>query len=169
MKLLANQCFPHSPRGSGSSRGTGRFACGLMAVAVLLLLMACGCSTFNRDWKEAAQQPTPSDSIEGRWEGEWLSEVNGHSGKLRCLLLRAGDERCAARFRATYGKVFRFSYTVPLTVQPHYGGWEFNGQENLGRLAGGVYYYEGRASPTNFFSTYRSKYDHGIFGLRRLE
>ena len=140
-----------------------------MVVAALPLLLTCGCSTFNRDWKKAAQQPTPIDSIEGRWEGRWLSETNGHTGKLRCLVTREGEDRCAAQFRATYAKVFHFGYKVRLEVQPHFGGWEFNGQENLGKLAGGIYSYEGRASPTNFFSTYHSKYDRGIFEMRRPE
>lgn len=107
--------------------------------------------------------------MEGRWEGKWLSEVNGHAGKLRGLLSRESNEHYVARFRATYGKILHFSYAVPLTVQPHNGGWEFNGEENLGKLAGGVYYYEGRASPTNFFSTYRSRYDHGTFEMHRPE
>lgn len=140
-----------------------------MTVTVLPLLLACGCSSFNRDWKRAAQQPVQSDSIEGRWEGKWLSEVNGHTGKLRCLLTRENEGHCSARFRATYAKILRFGYKVSLAIQRHYGGWEFNGEENLGKLAGGVYYYEGHATPTNFFSTYRSKYDHGIFEMRRPE
>lgn len=78
-------------------------------------------------------------------------------------------DRCQARFRATYGQVLHFSYAVPLAIQQHFDGWEFSGEENLGKLAGGVYYYEGRASPTNLFSTYRSKCDRGTFVLHRLE
>ena len=136
---------------------------------MLPLLLACGCSTFNRDWKKAAQHPTPIESIEGRWEGQWLSEVNMHTGKLRCVITRESDDCYAARFQATYAKFFGFSYTVSLEIQRHYGGWEVNGEEDLGKLAGGVYYYEGRASATNFFSTYRSKYDHGTFEMRRPE
>lgn len=146
-----------------------RFACVLACLIMLPLLLVCGCSNFNRDWKKAAQQPTSSNSVEGRWEGKWVSEVNGHNGTLRCLISREGDARCAARFHATYKTIFRFSYKVMLDIQPHYGGWEFNGEENLGKLAGGVYFYEGRASSTNFFSTYRSKYDHGIFEMHRPE
>jgi hypothetical protein len=141
----------------------------LVLTAALLLVPMCGCSTFNRDWKKAAHQPIPPDSMEGRWEGKWLSDVNGHTGKLRGLLSRESDEHYAARYRATYGKISHFSYTVRLAVQPHNDGWEFNGEENLGKMAGGVYYYEGRASPTNFVSTYRSKYDHGIFEMHRPE
>jgi hypothetical protein len=130
------------------------------------LVALTGCSSFNRDWKKAAAQPA-SGSIEGRWEGEWVSEENGHSGNLRCLITRDGESGVKARFRATYAKVLRFSYTVPMSLGPHFDGWEVNGEANLGKLAGGTYYYEGRISPTNFFSTYRNKYDHGIFQLHR--
>jgi hypothetical protein len=134
--------------------------------ALLAALLLCGCSTFNRDWNEAAKQPTPPDSIVGRWEGHWRSDDNGHSGRLRCLMSAETNGICQARFRATYGKIFHFGYTVPLEIHPHFGGWEINGEANLGAL-GGVYYCEGRVSPTNFFSTYRSKYDHGIFEMQR--
>jgi hypothetical protein len=114
-------------------------------------------------------QPTSPASVEGRWEGRWVSEVNGHQGRLRCLLTRESDERCQARFRATYGGVFRFSYTVPLSLQAHDRGWEINGEADLGKLAGGNYYYEGRIAPTNFVATYRSQSDHGRFELHRPE
>jgi len=166
-----------SPSAQPGTRGPGKFrrapiaAWGteyILAVAVLLLAL-CGCSTFSRDWKKAAHPPAPSDSMEGRWEGKWLSDVNGHTGKLRGLLSRENDSRYVARFRATYGTIFHFGYTVPLMVQPHYGGWEFDGEADLGKMAGGVYYYEGRASPTNFFSTYRSTDDHGAFEMHRPE
>ncbi len=33
--------------------------------------------------------------------------------------------------------------------------------------SGGVYHYDGDATPTNFFSTYKSKYDHGTFQMTR--
>jgi hypothetical protein len=137
--------------------------------ALLLLLFFCGCSTFNRDWRRTAAQPAPANSIEGRWEGRWISAVNGHNGNLRCLMARESDEIYRARFRATYSGILHFSYAVPLNMQEHDGGWEFNGEANLGRLAGGTYYYEGRAGLTNLHSTYRSKYDHGTFELRRPE
>jgi hypothetical protein len=137
-------------------------------MALLSLLLLCGCSSFNRDWRKAAHQSVAPDSIEGRWEGSWISDVNGHNGKLRCLLIPEEAGRYRARFRATYAKVLRFSYTVPLTFHEHDTGWEFNGEADLGKL-GGAYYCEGRASLTNLFSTYRSKYDHGRFELRRPE
>lgn len=105
--------------------------------------------------------------MEGRWQGRWLSDVNGHNGKLLCIVSRLEDGDYAARFRATYKKFLRFSYAVPLEVEHRSGVWHFHGEENLGKLAGGVYRYEGNATPTNFHSTYRSRYDHGIFEMQR--
>ncbi len=138
-----------------------------MAAGLLTAALLCGCSSFNRDWRGARSQAVPANSIEGRWEGRWTSDVNGHHGALRCLMTQATNSVYHARFRATYARILHFSYTVPLTAQSHYGGWEFNGEADLGKLAGGVYDYEGRISSTNFHSTYRSKYDHGTFELQR--
>jgi hypothetical protein len=41
------------------------------------------------------------------------------------------------------------------------------GQENLGKLAGGNYHYTAQADPENFRSTYSNKYDYGTFELKR--
>jgi len=136
--------------------------CSLAAAAALL----AGCSTFNYEWRREAKRPTPTNDITGRWEGRWISDANGHNDGLRCLITAAhGGYR--ARFRATYEGVLHFSYTVPLKTQPGTNGIEFRGSADLGRLAGGVYQYEGHATPSDFFSTYRSRYDHGTFQMTR--
>jgi len=83
-------------------------------------------------------------------------------------MIRQSDSLYLARFRPTYAAVLHFSYAAQLEIQPHDVGWEFDGEADLGKL-GGVYYYEGRATATNLISTYRSKYDHGIFELNRLK
>jgi len=136
--------------------------------ALVLMLFACGCSSFNREWRKAGKQPDQPDSVTGRWEGRWLSEVNGHNGKLRCLVSHQTNDIYAARFRATYLKVLRFSYTVPLRVETNEAGWRFQGEEDLGKLGGGVYRYAGTATATNFHSTYHSQHDHGIFEMSRI-
>ena len=138
-----------------------------VSVAGILLLLACGCSSFNREWRKAAQTAVAPDSMEGRWQGHWSSDANGHDGKLRCIVSQREDGDYAARFRATYMKILRFSYTVPLKVEHTDDVWHFHGEENLGKMAGGVYQYEGNATPMNFHSTYRSKYDHGVFEMER--
>ena len=96
-------------------------------LTVLVCLVASGCSTFNRDWKSAAKQPTPPNDIQGRWEGKWLSEVNGHTGKLRCLLSRLDDTQYKARYRATYRKILRFSYDTYVTVERSNESFHFHG------------------------------------------
>jgi hypothetical protein len=145
---------------------------GLTRVASLALMAGlgfCGCSSFNREWRDAGKKPMPTNTITGRWEGRWISDVNGHNGVLRCIISGAEDGACEARFRATYMKVLKFGYTVPLSVVQTNGVWRFHGEEDLGAMAGGVYCYEGRATATDFHSTYRSEYDHGTFQMRRPE
>lgn len=140
----------------------------------LLLLFACaalcGCSTFNYEWRQARTKPVPVDGIAGPWEGRWVSQANGHNDKLRALITPVGTNHYDVKFHAAYKKwiTVHFSYTARMEVQSEAGGVvKFRGSEDLGPLAGGVYSYEGTASPTNYFSTFRSKYDHGTFEMQR--
>ena len=135
--------------------------------SILIMLNATGCSTFKRDWKAAARVPSPSQDIQGRWEGTWLSHTNGHHGRLRCLVSNGPEGQYLARFHANYVKILSFGYTVPLTVRETRGAYQFQGDANLGRLAGGEYHYEGQATSTNFFSTYRARADAGVFEMKR--
>lgn len=129
--------------------------------------MTCGCSTFNYEWRREARSPIPADDITGRWEGTWVSTTTGHNGGLRSLIAREEDGAYRARFRATYKKFLSFSYTATLTSHPGTNGVHFRGSADLGKLAGGVYTYEGHATLTNFFSTYHSKADAGTFQMSR--
>ncbi len=139
----------------------------VLGVAMAALLMLSGCSTFNRDWKAAAVSPAPANSIAGRWEGKWLSEHNGHSGKLRALIRPLDNGQYETRFHAKYGFIFSFGMEAKLDVKPAAEGqWQFSGAEDLGK-AYGVYRYEGKASVTNFFSTYKASFDHGTFQMTR--
>lgn len=110
----------------------------LCALVILpLLLLAGGCSTFNRDWKRAAANPVPANDIQGRWDGRWLSEVNGHNGRLRCLVSQSSPGKYEARFHAKYRKILSFGYTVVLNVQRTNDLFTFQGEADLGWLAGG--------------------------------
>lgn len=134
-----------------------------------MVLWMCGCS-FNKEWKAAVNSPTPTNSIEGRWAGEWRSEKNGHRGALRCIVAKTADATYRARFRATYWKIARFSYTATLNgVETNgvNGVTVLKGEANLGKLAGGVYKYEAAVTPEEFRATYSSKYDHGKFEMKR--
>jgi|SRR3954467_4382377 hypothetical protein len=136
-----------------------------MGVAAVLLLG--GCSSFNREWSAALKQPVPASDLSGPWEGHWTSDVNGHNDKLRCLITQKSPDQYNATFHATYKSIFHFSYTVPLQVRKHANSFVFSGEADLGKMAGGVYTYEGATTATNFFSTYDSKYDHGKFDMHR--
>lgn len=143
----------------------------VLALGVLLpvlLFTAGGCTTFNHDWKLAARQ-VPSDDLQGRWQGVWASEADGHTDKLRCVVTKKEDGTFQARFHAKYRKVLSFGYTVPLKVEQTEGAYQFKGEADLGWFAGGVYHYAGHADRTNFFSTYSCKYDHGTFQMVRAE
>jgi hypothetical protein len=139
---------------------------GALGLLLLLPLFGSGCSSFEREWKTAAVAPA-ANGLTGRWQGTWLSHSNGHTGKLRCLITPQSNDVYQARFHATYGKALSYSYTAPLHAQNADGVFQFRGDANLGWLAGGRYHYEGQASRTNFFCTYRCKRDHGVFEMTR--
>ncbi|HZV33544.1 MAG TPA: hypothetical protein VFB72_03135 [Verrucomicrobiae bacterium] len=132
-----------------------------------VLFFAGGCTSFSHDWKKAAEISPPPGSMEGRWQGVWLSDVNHHTGELRCVVTRSEDGMYRARFHAKYNKVLSFGYTVKLKVEPQANAFHFSGDANLGWYAGGIYHYDGHADATNFFSTYSCKYDHGTFKMSR--
>lgn len=138
----------------------------MVCFAVLCVALASGCSTFSRDWQASANVPL-GDSIEGRWDGSWKSDVNGHTGRLRCMVTKIDGTNYQARFHAKYRRILSFRYTVGLAVESKDGQSRFEGDADLGWLAGGKYRYEGHASATNFFSTYTCKYDHGTFAMNR--
>ena len=129
------------------------------------MLASVGCSTFNRDWKAAAGQP--AEGVAGRWEGKWHSDHNGHSGGLRALVRKLDNGQYEARFHATYATVLSFSSKVDLDVRHTGAEQTFTGTADLGKAAGGVYHYAGKASETNFFSTFKCPSDHGTFQMGR--
>ncbi len=132
-------------------------------------VVAGGCSSFEGEWRRSGHTSFSPNTIAGPWEGTWRSEVTDHSDQLRCLITPRTNNACSARFHAKYKRLLRFSfgYTVPLAVYAKEEGFQFEGEADLGWYAGGTYRYMGFATPTNFFSTYQSKYDHGTFQMSR--
>lgn len=139
----------------------------LVALAVSVAVLP-GCRSFHREWKLARQRPDPAGELTGAWEGTWQNTNNTHQDRMRAVLTKAGPEIYHAHFFAWYKRVLTFSYATDLRVERREGETVFfRGQSDLGKLAGGVYRYEGHATPGDFFSTYTSKYDVGSFTLRR--
>jgi hypothetical protein len=126
-----------------------------------------GCSSFNKEWRAAAKTTPAPNSIEGRWAGEWRSEQNGHHGKLRAVITQTSPTTYRAHYKATYKTILHFSYVATLHGAETNGVTKLSGEADLGKLAGGIYKYEAAATPTEFRSTYTSKYDHGDYELTR--
>lgn len=143
----------------------------MRVVLAVMTLFAClfgaGCSSFSRQWETAMKQPVPADGIRGPWEGKWVSDRNGHTGRLRCVMTQAGLHSYTAHFHAVYWKILRVAYEVPFHTEPQDDAVKFSGEADLGKLAGGVYTYEGTATPFVFHAIYRCKYDHGRFEMSR--
>jgi hypothetical protein len=134
-----------------------------------MLLSAAACSTYEADWA-AAPAPPPATML-GRWEGTWLSEVNAHTGPLRCIITARPDGHLDARYHAGYAWGpfdFTFEYTVPMGVERRGDTWHFRGEAELGCwIAGGLYRYEGQATAAGFDATYAGPDDRGVFKMGR--
>jgi hypothetical protein len=138
----------------------------------LLLLSALapalgGCSTFGPEWRSPKLlQPPADDPFAGRWKGSWRS-VTGHSGGLRCIVTKVDEDTYRARFHATYALMLEFEYTADMDVEMRDGVAWFKGQADLGKMAGGIYKYDGHADGKTFDSAYQARSDHGRFKMAR--
>jgi len=143
-----------------------RVAVALLVVASLLLFT--GCSHFDHDWAATAGiQPNGLQDITGRWQGTWQSAADGHSGGLRCIVTRVNETTYHAAFFATYASILHFTYDMNLSAHPQGEVMIFEGQSDLGPLAGGLYHYDGHANSTDFFANYKCSYDNGTFTMKR--
>ncbi len=136
-----------------------------LALAAFLLT---GCA-FEREWQAARGYAWPENELAGCWEGSWHSDWNGHEGGLRAIITQQGDNYYNAHFKATYAVVIPFEFEIPLLVTDDGQVYTFEGDADLGLLAGGNYVYCGTASGGNFHSTYEAENgDHGTFSMVKV-
>ena len=137
-------------------------------VVLLLAALAGGCSSqFQNEWRRAAvAEAAPDDHLSGRWKGSWRSDKSKHSGGLRCVISRTGEDTYRAKFNATYYLLFRFDYTMNMTADVREEMTYVAGEQDLGKY-GGVYEYEGTSDGRTFRLNYRTKKDYGHFTLKR--
>ena len=134
--------------------------------ALLTVLAAGGCGSFQRQWQQAAAHPS-ADAISGRWHGTWSSAHNGHTGSLRCIVKPAGSGRYDAWFHATYMTVMSAEYRCALLVRQADGLLRFTSEADLGWLGGGAYRQDGRIEDGRYLATYTAKADHGSLEMSR--
>jgi hypothetical protein len=121
-------------------------------------------SEFNRHWNDP-NPPGAGADLPRRWEGQWISEVNGHHGALRCVLAQRSPTEYAATFYAVYAGFLRVCYTVILRGEKKNAALALEGDSDLGRLAGGIYHYSGEATGRSFRCAYSCSYDRGTFEM----
>ena len=131
----------------------------------MLAPLTANCRDFQERWNEAAA--LGPEGISGRWEGEWVSAVTGHRGRLGCVVNPVAPSLWRMHFRGEYSGFFRACYSTDFTVIWREDRWTFSGQSDLGLLAGGAYAYEGQATLETLVCSYQSARDHGEFRLKR--
>jgi len=138
---------------------------GLDNLIHLLAPLTANCRSFQERWEQAL--PLDAGGISGCWDGEWISAVSGHRGRLRCVIDPVAPALWRMHFRGDYATVFRACYSTDFSVAQEAGGWTFSGAADLGVLAGGAYEYAGSATLEAFTCSYKSANDHGEFRLKR--
>lgn len=144
----------------------------LLAGCLLLVALAgaSGCVSlrgFRKDWNAGRCCAVPGDNLAGCWEGCWHSDCTGHKGKLKAIITRCDNGTYSARFGGTFFKVLPFAYRMSFTAEQEGDVSYFRGQKDLGKAAGGVYRFTGRADAQDFVAHYSSCKDKGAFIMRR--
>ena len=143
----------------------------LRLIVLSLAVSLTACSSFDRQWKEAATSRTAE-----RWDGRWTSakHITGSGapagGRLRAVTETAPDGSMKAQIHANW-LAFSTNYTV--TFQPKGGSpggkrRAFSGTHQLPKMFGGTYRYEAVREGDHLTARYDSSYDHGKFDLHRV-
>jgi hypothetical protein len=138
-------------------------------LALIALSLAClpSCGTaFRKTWNNAQT----SDGVAGKWEGTWLSAVNGHTGTLKCVVSpspKGGGHEFF--YRATWKKILSGSYKAVHQVEKKDGTFVFKGDHQMPDWAGGKYHYEGTVKGDAFSACYECAMDRGTFTMKRVK
>lgn len=140
----------------------------LVSLLALALLTSCSAG-FRREWKTALTTG-PQPGVAGAWEGTWMSEVNGHHGRLRAVVSAPknaeGDHDF--HYHATWAKILSGAYRAEHRVSPMRGGSSFKGSHQMPEWAGGRYTYEGTVKGDSFEARYECAKDKGVFRMKRM-
>lgn len=134
-----------------------------------LLLSACACPLQKCPLRGATAAPVqtrPGDAFTGHYAGGWRSEVTGHRGRLYCDITKMDPKHYRADFKAYWG-FLNGRYSVVLETRRSGRELRFAGRQDLGKIYGGVFKYDGKISGGRMTSTYASGRDHGSFDLTR--
>lgn len=137
----------------------------LLSALVIAVLPSCSMG-FRTQWQAAVAQSRPASSIDGPWEGTWLSGFNGHTGKLSCVVgPEKADHTREFFYHATWGKLFSGSFRAVHEVSQSGGVTHFTAKHDIGKR--GTFHAEGTISGSEFKATYKAAGDHGTFVMKR--
>lgn len=150
----------------------------LLRLALVAISLAClpSCGmAFHKAWNNAPA----SQGVAGKWEGTWLSAVNGHTGTLKCVVTPAPEAKCAACgskaqphtffYRATWKTILSGSYQAVHHVEKKGSTLVFKGDHQMPDWAGGKYHYEGTVKGDDFNACYECAMDRGTFTMKRVK
>jgi hypothetical protein len=141
-----------------------------IATLLTLVLCSCGVNSYRSGFAQASSNLShPPTNAEGPWLGTWVSEVNGHSGPLWCIVQPNLEDpgKYDFRYRAGWGvlKFGDYTHTVPTKLGKD-GSLALSGEMKLpGGL--GIYQVKGKLTRETFSVTYQSASDHGTMSLKR--
>jgi len=128
-----------------------------------------GCA-FEREWQSAQGYSWPDNELAGCWDGSWHSNWNHHEGSLRAIITKQGEGYYHAHFKATFLKFVPYEFELPMLVTDDGHIYTFEGDADLGLLAGGQYVYSGSASDGQFQANYTAgNSDHGTFSMSKVQ
>lgn len=139
----------------------------LLSLAFAALLSSCAGPRFNKQWEAALAKPSEtSGTITGPWEGSWLSEKNGHTGKLRAIVNETGEDTYHFLYWATWGPGIRGTFQIDCEGEETNGVTQVRGEKKLGPF--GTYNHEAEITPSEFEATFSSKKENlGTFEMSR--
>jgi hypothetical protein len=138
-----------------------------LGFAVAWVMLGCSCQLYPAGWTAAVRG---GKSLEGAWEGRWRSEVNGHTGRLRSVVMQKATDRYEFRYTANWARVLSAPFAVECQTRPLAGGGlEVRGAKDLGPLFGGQFSHEGRWQNDQILARYRSVLDAGTLEMTRVK
>lgn len=142
----------------------------IIAAAFSLVLCSCGAHSYHSSFAQASSNlRRPPTNAEGPWQGTWISEVNGHTGPLWCIVQPTPNrsDKYDFRYRAGWGvlKFGDYTHTVPTKLGKD-GSLALSGEMKLpGGL--GTYQVKGMLTRETFSATYQGAGDRGTMSLKR--
>ena len=145
-----------------------RMAQSCLMFLLALSLSSCASSRFEREWR--SKQYQKATDLTGSWEGKWLSDSNGHTGKLRCIVRQVSGSQhdYSFQYQASWGIFLRGIFTIHCkALRSGLQEWKVSGSKDLGKLLGGEFSHQASITPQVVHADYHSQLDHGVMDLKR--